>query len=316
MNRFFRTPYVHEWNVSVERQFSDRLAASVTYAGAAGRSLECCGLTNYATVLAAGNSREPHRVPYPNMLVFRTNDNNGASDYHGLQLKAEQRFHRGLSFLLTYTFSKSIDLACSGYIGAEGCNIQQPYNLAAERSVSSYDLTHISNASFIYELPVGRGRALGIRGRGLDVLAGGWQVSGILSFRSGLPLTPALATDNANNGGSQQRPNLIGDPGLAGQSRLRWFNTAAFALPPRFTYGNAGRNILRGPSSASQNLSLFKNFDVLERKLRVQVRSDFFNAFNRPLLGNPGTTLDTPAFGQINSAGGNRTVQLSLKLIY
>ena len=310
LNRFFKTPYVHEWNVSVERQFSDRLAASVTYVGAKGRTLECCGLTNYSTVLAAGNARAPERVPYPNMLVFRTNDNSGRSDYHGLQTKIEQRFHNGLSFSFNYTFSKSIDLACSGYIGAEGCNLQQPYNLSAERGVSSYDLTHIANATFIYEIPFKP------RNYAVNLIAGGWQTSGILNWRSGLPLTPGLAVDNANNSGSQQRPNLVGDAGLAGQSRLRWFNTAAFALPARYTYGNAGRNILRGPAAATQSLSLFKNFAVLPERLKVQFRSDFFNAFNHPLLGSPGLTFDTPTFGQINSASGNRTIQMSLKAIF
>jgi hypothetical protein len=316
VNRLFKTPYVHEWNFAVERQFTDHLAASATYVGTVGRKLECCGLTNYAKILGPGAARAPEKVPYPQMLVFRTNDNNGTADYHALQLKAERRFTRGLSVLYSYTWSKSIDLACSGYIGAEGCNMQQPYNVQADRGVSAYDLTHISNLSFVYSLPIGRGRALNVSNYFLNLAAGGWQASGIFTFRSGQALTPILAVDRANNGGSQQRPNLVGDTGLANQHRLAWFNTQAFALPAQYTYGNAGRNILRGPSRATQDISLFKDFLLRGESLKLQYRADLFNTFNHPLLGNPGTTFDTGAFGQINSAAGNRTIQMALKVVF
>ncbi len=316
VNRLFKTPYVHEWNLAVERQFTDNFVASVGYVGTVGRKLECCGLTNYATILGPGAARDASKVPYPNMLVFRTNDNNGTSDYHGLQLKAEQRFSKGLSLLFSYTWSKSLDLACSGYIGAEGCNMQQPYNVQADRGPSAYDLTHISNIAFVYELPVGRGKPVNVTNYFLNLAAGGWRASGILRFRSGQALTPILAVDRANNGGSQQRPNVIGDTGQASQDRLQWFNTKAFALPAQYTYGNAGRAILRGPAVASQDFSLFKDFHLIGESLKVQYRADLLNAFNHPTLGNPGTTFDTAAFGQITSAGGNRTVQMALKVIF
>ncbi|MEO7652415.1 MAG: TonB-dependent receptor, partial [Bryobacteraceae bacterium] len=196
VNRLFKTPYVHEWNFAVERQVTDKLSFTGTYVGASGRKLECCGLTNYASVLGPGVARAPEKVPYPQMLVFRTNDNNGSADYHSLQLSSERRFSRGLTFLFNYTWSKSIDLGCSGYIGAEGCNIQQPYNPTADRGVSTYHLTHISNASFVYELPIGRGKWLAVNNYFLNLALGGWQVSGIVNFRSGLALTPILTTDN------------------------------------------------------------------------------------------------------------------------
>jgi hypothetical protein len=316
INRFFKTPFVHQFNVALEHQFNDKLSASATYVGAIGRKLECCGLTNYATVLGPGAARAPEKVPYPEMLVFRTNDNNGTSDYHSLQLKAEQRFQRGLSLLFSYTWSKSLDLACSGYIGAEGCNMQQPYNVQADRGPSTFDLTHIANVSFVYELPIGKGKKVNISNYALNLLAGGWQASGILSWRSGQALTPILSIDNANNGGSTQRPDVIGDTGQAQQDRLHWFNIAAFAYPAKYTYGNSGRSILRGPAAATQSLSLFKNLQLKGDSLKVQYRADLLNAFNHPLLNNPGTTFDTAAFGQINSAGGNRTIQMAIKVIF
>ncbi len=316
INRLFKTPFVHQFSFALEHQFTDRMVASATYVGSVGRKLECCGLTNYAQVLGPGAARANEKVPYPMMLVFRTNDNNGTSDYNALQLKAEQRFNHGLSYLFSYTWSKAMDLACSGYIGAEGCAMQQPYNVQADRGVSSFDLTHIANAAFVYELPVGRGKWIAIPNYALNLLAGGWQVSGILNWRSGMALTPGLSSDIANNGGSAQRPNVVGDTGLSQQDRLHWFNIAAFAYPAKYTYGNAGRNILRGPASATQSLSLFKNFQLRGDSLKVQYRADLLNAFNHPLLGNPGMTFDTAAFGQINSAGGNRTVQMALKVIF
>jgi len=315
INRYFSTPYVYQWNLAVERQMTDRLVVSATYVGSAGHDLECCGVINQAYFPGPGSYLNRER-PFPKMLTIRTNRNDGYSDYHSLQLKAEQRFSKGLSYLISYTLSKSTDLACSGYIGVGGCDITQPYNLGADHSISAFDVPHVLNVSFVYELPFGRGKAVSIENAVLNHLAGGWQVSGIMNFRSGRPLSPRITFDNPNiGGGTKPRPDLVGDPKISNPSRLRWFNTDAFALPAKYTFGNAGRNIIRGPWGHNEDISLFKNFTLYEQ-LRLQYRADFFNTFNLTRLGNPNMFLGRSQFGQISSAGPGRVIQMALKLIW
>lgn len=315
INRYFSTPYVYQWNFAIEKQFSDNLVTSATYVGSAGHDLECCGVINQAFLPGPGNPNERDK-PFPKMFLIRTNRNDGYSNYQSLQLKANQTFSKGLSYLVSYTLSKSTDLACSGYIGVGGCDISQPYNLGEDHSLSAFHLAHVANVSFIYELPFGRGRRFHIENSVLNQLAGGWQLSGIMRFRSGMPLTVRMPFDNPNIGGATRaRPDLVADPQLSNPSRLEWFNTDAFESPERFTFGNAGRNIIYSPMGHSQDISVFKNFSLGEA-LTLQYRADFFNAFNLTRLNGPARTLGRPQFGQINSAGPGRVIQMALKVIW
>ena len=322
INPVFKTPRVHEWNIAVERQFSDSLVASVTYVGTAGRLLDCCGLINQDYQNGAGNTNTKAR-PYPQMGVFRTDRNDGYSDYEALELKVEQRFSRGLSYMGNYTFSKSTDLACSGYIGAEGCGFTQPYYPTAykyglDHALSAFDIRHVANLTLIYELPIGKGKAVPLNHPVLDALAGGWQISAIVSFRSGMPLTAVEANSAQTNVGAgvTPRPDLVGDVSNSNPTRFQWFNTAAFANPSGFNYGTAGRNIIIGPTSHTENISLFKNFNLKRDAVRLQYRADMFNAFNATVFGNPGLTLGTAQFGQISSANPGRIIQMALKVIF
>lgn len=322
INPRYPIPYVHQWNVALEQQLSDTLVASATYVGSAGRKLECCGVINQAFQNGPGAFLTKAR-PFPQMNNFRTNRNDGRSNYHSLQLKGEQRFSRGLAFLVSYTWSKATDLACSGYIGAEGCHITQPYYpepylYGMDYGLADFDLAHIFSASFVYELPFGKGKPVNIDNGLLNQLAGGWQVSGIINMRSGQALTPAVSNSAQTNvgGGVQPRPDVLGDIGISNPTRQQWFNTAAFALPSGFNYGTAGKNILRGPSNHNEDISLFKNFPLTGEALRLQFRADMFNAFNATRLGNPNTTQGIAQFGQISSAGSGRVIQLALKLIF
>ncbi len=322
INPQYPIPFVHQWNVALEHQLSDTLVASATYVGSAGRKLECCGVINQSFENGPGNFLTKPR-PFPQMNNFRTNRNDGRSNYHSLQLKGEQRFSRGLAFLVSYTWSKATDLACSGYIGAEGCHITQPYfpspyKYGMDYGLADFDLKHIFSSSFVYELPFGKGKRFIIDNGFLNQVAGGWQVSGIISFRTGQALTPAVSNGAQTNvgGGVQPRPDVIGDVVSANPTRQQWFNTAAFALPSGFNYGTAGKNILRGPSVHNEDISLFKSFPLMGEALRLQYRAEMFNAFNATRLGNPNTTQGIAQFGQISSAGAGRVIQMALKLIF
>lgn len=322
INPHYPVPYVHQWNLALEQQFTDRLVISATYVGSAGRMLECCGVINQSYQNGPGTYATKAR-PFMLMGAFRTDRNDGYSDYHSLQLKAEQRFSKGLAFLGSYTWSKATDLACSGYIGAEGCHITQPYypepfKYGMDHGVADFDLRHIFSGSFVYELPFGKGKRFGIENAVLNQLAGGWQASGIINLQSGRALTPVLSNAAQPNvgGGVQPRPDLVGSVEVANPTRQQWFNTAAFALPSGFNYGTAGKNILRGPSFHNEDISLFKNFAIVGEALRVQFRADLFNAANATRLSTPNTTHGTAQFGQINGAGAGRVVQFALKVLF
>jgi hypothetical protein len=322
INPHFPVPFVHQWNIALEQQFTDRLVVSATYVGSAGRKLECCGVINQSYQNIAGAYATKAR-PYMLMGAFRTDRNDGYSDYQALQMKAEQRFSQGLAFLFSYTYSKATDLACSGYIGAEGCHITQPYYptpfaYGMDHGVADFDLTNIFSGSFVYELPFGKGKHFGIDNAVLNQVAGGWQVSGILSARSGQALTAVLSNAAQTNvgGGVQPRPDVVAAIAVTNPTRQQWFNTAAFTIPSGFNYGNAGKNILRGPMSHNEDISLFKNFPLVRESMRLQFRADMFNSPNATRLSNPGTTQGTAAFGQISSAGSGRNVQFALKLIF
>jgi hypothetical protein len=141
-------------------------------------------------------------------------------------------------------------------------------------------------------------------------------VNGIFSARSGTVYTPGISFDNANVGGGSQRPNIVGNPNLSNPTLAEYFNTSAFAVAPSFTYGNAGRDILRGPNVWNLDFSIFRNFNFLER-MTLQFRGEFFNVFNHPNFGNPGATVGLPGYGVITSTATEpRLIQLALKLSF
>ena len=153
----------------------------------------------------------------------------------------------GLSSLLSYTWSKSIDVASSGQFGVESGSLQDPYNPNESRSVSGFDIPHYFSAAVVYQLPFGRGRAWLHQGTASRIL-GSWQINSIVQIRSGQPYTLTTNLDIANigarSGTTRARPDLTGNPHLTNPTPEAWFNTAAYAVPRQFTFGSSGRNQL------------------------------------------------------------------------
>jgi hypothetical protein len=239
-------------------------------------------------------------------------DANGPpASYEGLALKLQKRFASGLSFLANYTWSHNLDVY-STERGAQG--VQDPLNWRADHATSQADVTHAFLFSDVWELPFGRKKSLLRTGFASHVL-GDWQWSNILGLYSGRPFNVTLGFDNANNGGSSQRPDLVGNPVLSNPTRLRWFNTAAFAQPLPFTYGNAGRNILRGPGLKNWDMAIAKNMPFGETR-NLQFRAEFFNTFNFVNFGFPDANFSSKTFGLITSAGSPRSIQLTLRLAF
>jgi hypothetical protein len=222
--------------------------------------------------------------------------------------------------LAAYTWSKSIDDASDFFSSAGDANFpQNSYNLRAERGLSNFDVRNRLSLSYSYDLPTRHfGQAW------VNTLVGGWQTFGILTFQSGQPFTVALLPDfdNSNTGtsilgfgGANDRPNVVGNPHLANPNPDLWFNTAAFAIPPFGTFGNAGRNIIEGPSFQSVNLSLVKNTRLREG-MSLQFRAESFNLLNHPNFNLPDNFIGSPTFGQILSAQDPRHIQFGLKLLF
>jgi len=292
-------------------------------------------------------------LPFPQYTGFQADSPPIANSiYHALQIRAEREFSNGLQFLITYTWSKSIDDASAsddsfvflggGTTGGSTLAVQNPYNLRGERAVSVFDIPHIFQASFVYELPVGRGRRFGDQMHPvLDAVVGGWQINGILRINSGRPLIPQLLnTIPIPTFG--QRPILTGtlkrasgSPGNFTDPGTSYFSNATFdatvgdnvgvlqdtaAVAP-FTFGNAPRTItsVRQPGANNMDVSLFKTFNLSKRNegIRLQFRAEAFNVFNHPQFQGPDTLVGDSLFGVISSTVNNpRELQLALKLYF
>jgi hypothetical protein len=189
-----------------------------------------------------------------------------------------------------------------------------------ERGRSLFDARQNFVFSALYELPFGPGKAFLTRGGVIGHIFGEWQLSGIYQARTGLPFTVGASGDIANTGNDASgRANYVGgqEPSLPRSERgpNRWFNTAAFATPAPYTFGNAGRNTLDAPGLANVDISAIKNFRVAETTT-IQFRGEFFNATNTPRFGTPSRTVNGAAFGRISSAGPARQIQFGLKVIF
>jgi hypothetical protein len=260
-------------------------------------------------------------VPRPNPQFDDINllESRANSDYHALQARFQRRLANGFSTLASYTWSKSIDDASNFFTSAGDPNFpQNSYNVAAERGRSNFDVAHRLSVSYAYTLPFRKsGDSLTAK------LVNGWETFGILTLQSGRPFTVALLSEIDNSGtgrsilgfGNNDRPNLIANPELSNPTPDRWFNTDAFAFSAPGTFGNAGRNILNGPSYQNFNAAVVKNTHFTER-VNLQFRAEAFNFFNHPNFNLPDNFLGSPTFGRISSARDPRHIQFGLKLLF
>ncbi len=319
MNWWYMDPewengYSLQWNFGIQHQVTPTTVLSVDYAGSGGRRLDLGANRNTAVVPGPGSPQERMRFPYMTPTYFAKSI--GRNNYNALQVSLKKSFSNGLSGLINYTWSKSIDIACSGFFGTEGCAVQNEYDLNSNRSVSSYNVPHNLVGSFTYELPFGMGKAWASGNRVLDYIVGGWQLNGIVVLRDGLPFHVTVPGDIANigNPGTYMRANVVGDWRLDQRSPEVWFNKAAFAAPAPFTFGNEGRNVMKGDWTRSLDASLFRSFPIKEA-IRAELRMEVFNATNTPIFALPDGNLASPFFGQSRStANSPRTIQIGAKL--
>jgi len=307
-----RNAQVQSWNVTLERQLPGQFVVRAAYAGAKGTHLVSLREGNAAVYFpgATTSTTNERRPLYPNFGSLTLVEPGDVSSFHSGQFSLERRFSKGFTILANYMYSKSIDTG--SYNKQTGQTVTDPFNRAFDRGVSDFNHTHVFNLSGLWNVP------LKPSGWFLRAVAAGWQLSGIVSLRSGEPFTLYSDEDNARSGTSNQRPDLIGDPYFQGdRSRAEevsaYLNPAAFTTNALGTYGNLGRNRFTGPGYASTDLSLQKEFHPLER-LGLQFRAEAFNTFNRPNLMNPVSDLESPTFLSINSAFDPRILQFALRL--
>ncbi|HEX2520934.1 MAG TPA: hypothetical protein VHP35_02345, partial [Terriglobia bacterium] len=309
-----------QWSFGLQRELQRDFVFELNYVGSKGTHLVMKRNLNQP-VPGPGdiNSRRP--IPGFSDILFVSSD--ASSTYHSLQARIEKRYARGLSLLGVYTYAKAIDNS-SSFLESKGDDNtpQNSTNIAAERGLSNFDLRHRFSGSFIYDLPVGRERRwTAPGGKWAGALLNDWQVSGIVTLQTGRPFTARLTSDNSNTGNvggffAHDRPNVVGDPHLDEPSPERFFDTNAFAISQRYTFGNAGRNVLIGPGLSNLDLAWLKNISIRPNHT-LQFRAEFFNFFNHPNFKLPESFIDNPAtFGRILAAEHARQIQFALKYLF
>jgi hypothetical protein len=297
MDRNRKDMYVAQWGASIQQSLPGELVATVSYIGSKGTHLLTTSYLN--TIDPATGVRQ---FPAFGQVEFRGNENN--SSFQGLQGSLQRSFSHGLLVSFNYLWSHEIDDGSLG--GGEAEFPENPGCRACDRASGDFDARQTAHASVVYQLPFGSGQRFLNQGRIVRGLVGGWQLASIVGGRSGLPVNvtvdrPASAVPTGNTQG--QRPDLV--PGVpltppGGSTPSLWINPAAFAVPAPGTFGNAGRNIVRGPRIWQIDLALSRRVALGERA-GLEFRAEGFNVLNHPQRGAPQADISAGpgAFGAI-----------------
>jgi hypothetical protein len=315
------TAYEEMYELNVQQQLSSDTVLEVGYLGSEGHHLQALLTFNEPLYMSATVAVTPRR-PAPEFGNIQYLANVANANYNALSAKLTRRLSKGLTFLVGYTFAKSIDES-SGPRPIAGDNVLTPQDgtdwREENRGRSSFDARHRFVVSALYQLPFGKGHQYLNHGIA-STLIGGWQIGSIYTFQTGLPFSISDGVDQSNTGETHDLASVV--PGqnwkISNPSPNEWFNTAAFTLQPKGTYGNSGRNIVTAPGINVLNSTLQKNFNFTER-IFAQLRFEAFNTLNHPNFYLPNSTVTSASFGKITALQNNidmRELQLSLKLVF
>jgi hypothetical protein len=316
-----RNPYVQQWSLGVQREITRTTSAELNYVGSHGANLLMRIQVNQAYPYTPEHPTVAERRPYPNFVTYIDSTWSGWSDYHGLNATLTHR-GRGLVASVAYTWAKSTDSksAAAGIGANETAGWQgflDNHDVKRDHGLSSFDVAHRVVASFVWNLPFGKGERFGGNASGFkQAVIGGWQVNGIYLLQGGFPISIFAA----DLGGvldtfGTNRADIVGDIHAGGGKITEWFNTAAFAQPALGSFGNSGRSILRGPGINNLDFALLKNF-FLPKNATLQLRVEAFNVFNHPQWSGVSTNMTSSNFGVVTSARDGRIVQLGAKLLW
>ena len=352
-----KTPTLISWSLRVQQELSPNMSLSLGYVGTHGYH-EIIGAdanepipticpaapcpANYPSSfpgalanapVPAGSFYIPANAPKANPALANTWTwfSLGNSTYNALQVDVNRRFSHGLSLRGVYTWSKSLDNGDSVNATTSGnapALVSNPFNLQSDYGLAGYDVRNIGVISAVYQLPFGRGQAVGASLAGwCGLLASGWSVNSIITLQSGFPFTPQLSYNPSNNGDTRNPVRPFVNPAFTGSAILgnpnQWFNPNAFLAPPANSgfYGNLGRDTLIGPGLATWDFSTLKTTTLRER-LSLQFRAEIFNLLNRANFNTPNLITFTPSgvsgtAGAISSTSTTaRQIQFGLKLIW
>lgn len=344
-----RLPYAQDWNLNLQRSFGSNWLLEVGYVGTKGTKLPRFIEANPAVFVPGETGGQPNSTednvnqrrlfsgctladpPTTPCNYASAGEISGQANsiYHALEVSLKKRFSHDLSFLASYTLSKTIDDvsslnitgSASQSVAGENDLAQNPFDLAAERGRSMFDARNRFVLSYEWNLPFLRDSKTWY-----GYILGNWQANGITTLMSGTPFTIYDSQDVSLQGQapeisgfSSNRPNLVGNPNAGPRTPQEWFNTSAFQrLDPTTQagqFGNAGRGIVTGPPLQQWDFSLFKNIPIKESK-SLQFRAEFFNVFNHANFRLPDNDVSSPTFGQISESQPGRLVQLALKFLF
>jgi hypothetical protein len=312
-------PYIQQWSVDVQRELPFQFQLQVGYVGSVGKHLQGTVDLNQAALNAPGQSLPiQQRRPFPQFAAIAQQFNGEFSNYNALNLQLERRFVDGFSVQGSYTWAKSLDTYSAAANEGTGEHHPEYGNIRHDYGPSAFDVGHRIVGDVIFQLPFGRGkRFLGEASGFGGWLVGGWQSNAIAQWQTGYPFSVLWLSDRSQTGSTLQRPDVEGDPNLPRDQRspLQWFKTSVFTPNPVGTFGNSGRDIIRGAGFATMDFSLLKNTRLTER-FNLQFRAELFNVLNHTNFGPPGNFIDGPNFGVVTSSSAAREIQFAVKLLY
>lgn len=316
-----KDPTIHEWQLTIQRQLAQNTILEVGYLGSHGYHGQMRTDYNQARLDAPGQLTPiTSRLPYPSLSsALFTAIHAANNSYEAGFVRVEKRFSAGISFVASYTYSKTID----DYGNLNGTEFwpQYAYNQSLEKGLSEFDVPHRFTAGYVWQVPFGHAQRFGSNiNPVLNAVLGGWQLNGITTFQSGTPLNPHVISDTSNTGNiltGTIRPNIVGsikylDPRTTGF----WFDPSAFQVPALGTLGDASRGLLFGPGINNWDLGIAKNFRLHERAT-LQLRGEMFNAFNHAQFQGVNVSI-SPSLqgvsGLVTSTRAPRNMQFAVRL--
>jgi hypothetical protein len=313
------TPYVQQYNFMIQQQLTNTMSLQLGYVGNTGRKLYIQRDANLPIFRPGATTTSVNdRRPYlPNVFGgIYENETAANSNYNSLQVSFTRRFAHNFSVQANYVWSKAIDVADDEATSPSAVVVSDSNNFARDRGPAAFNYPHNFKMSWVYESP--KVMQLGWFGRNI---LGGWHLNGITTVHSGHSLNVLSGVDSNVDNITTDRPDVVGDPNFSGnrtraEQIAQFFNTAAFAKPAAgVPFGNSGRDNILGPNAVTWNAAAMRDFHIHE-SMRLQFRTDFFNALNEVNLGVPNTTQTNGNFGKITSAAAARMLQFGLKLYF